>query len=93
MIRATLITLILTLAAPALAPPAMAEVRLGKNVRIGGHDASNQTFTKTKRGEYNITTTAPKNPGCKWRKNKDGSKTKVFNLQKSSDPFRLGLNT
>lgn len=76
MIRAALIALLV------LGVPATAEVRLGKNVRIGGHDASNQTFTKQKRGVYNIYDTQPKNPGCTWRKNKDGSKTKVCNLKK-----------
>ena len=61
---------------------AQAEVRLGKNVRIGGHDASNQTFDKNNRGEYIIHTDKPKNEGCKIVKNKDGSKTKRCVLQK-----------
>lgn len=86
MIRRTrILVVILTLAAlslPTLSAPALAEVRLGNNVRIGGHDASNQTFTKKKRGEYYIYDKDPKNAGCKWRKNKDGSKTKVCHLKK-----------
>ncbi|MDN5788371.1 hypothetical protein [Pseudorhodobacter sp.] len=66
----------------ALCGPAVAEVRLGKNVRIGGHDASNQTFSRKKRGEYYIYDKTPRNEGCIWRKNKDGSKTKVCHLKK-----------
>lgn len=64
------------------AVPAAAEVRFGKNVRIGGNDVSNQTFTKQKRGKFVVHETAPKNAGCVWRKNSDGSKTKVCNLQR-----------
>lgn len=59
-----------------------ADVRLGKNVRIGGHDASNQTFTRQKRGLYIIQETKPKNAGCTIRRNRDGSRTKVCRLQR-----------
>ena len=76
MIRSALVLLLV------LSLPAAAEARLGKNVRIGGHDASNQTFTKKKRGEYYIYDKEPKKPGCTWRKNKDGLKTKVCHLKK-----------
>lgn len=62
--------------------PATAEVRFGKNVRIGGHDVSNQTFTKKRRGLYVIYDKTPPNPGCSWRNNGDGSKTKVCQLQR-----------
>ena len=34
----------------AVAGPAAAEVRFGNNVRIGGHDASNQRFDRRNRG-------------------------------------------
>jgi hypothetical protein len=64
------------------ANPASAEVRFGKNVRIGGHDVSNQTFNKDRRGLYIIHNTPPANPGCSWRSNADGSKTKVCHLQR-----------
>lgn len=64
------------------AVPATAEVRFGNNVRIGGNDVSNQTFTKQKRGKFIIHETAPENEGCVWKKNGDGSKTKVCNLQR-----------
>ncbi|WP_299415140.1 hypothetical protein [uncultured Sulfitobacter sp.] len=62
--------------------PAFAEVRFGNNVRIGGNDVSNQTFTKQKRGKFIIHEKAPKNAGCAWRKNSDGSRTKVCNFQR-----------
>lgn len=62
--------------------PASAEVRFGKNVRIGGHDVSNQTFTKKRRGLYIIYGKKPPRPGCSWRSNGDGSKTKVCHLQR-----------
>ncbi|EFL88391.1 conserved hypothetical protein [Ahrensia sp. R2A130] len=59
-----------------------AEVRFGKNVFIGGNDVSNQTFNRKKRGRYIIHKGRPKKPGCVWRKNADGSKTKVCHLQR-----------
>ena len=64
--------------------PAVAEVRFGRGVRIGGHDVSNQTFNRQRRGEFNISDTKPSNPGCRWRANRDGSRTKVCNLQRKS---------
>lgn len=61
---------------------ANAEVRFGKNVRIGGHDVSNQKFNRKRRGVYKIYNGKPKRPGCRWRKNSDGSKTKICHLQR-----------
>ena len=66
-------------------PIAQAEVRFGKNVRIGGHDVSNQTFNKKRRGEYHIYKGKPKKSGCRWRHNADGSKTKVCHLQRKKN--------
>ena len=63
-------------------PPASAEVHFGRGVRIGGHDVSNQTFNRQRRGEFNIHNARPRNPGCRWRLNGDGSRTKVCNLQR-----------
>ena len=70
------------LAAVLLAPPTSAEVRFGKNVRIGGHDVSGQTFNSQRRGEFYIYEGKPKTPGCAWRANRDGSRTKVCHLQR-----------
>jgi len=64
---------------------ANAEVRFGKNVRIGGHDVSNQTFNKKKRGVYYIYKKKPKNAGCRWRKNADGSRTKICHLKRKKN--------
>jgi hypothetical protein len=63
---------------------AAAEVRFGKNVRIGGHDVSNQTFDKNRRGEYYIYNETPPNSGCTWRTNAGGSRTKVCHLKRKT---------
>jgi len=65
-------------------PPASAEVRFGRGVRVGGHDVSNQTFTRQRRGEFNIYNATPPNAGCRWRANRDGSRTKVCNLKRKA---------
>jgi hypothetical protein len=62
--------------------PAGAEVRFGKNVRIGGNDVSNQTFNSKRRGEFYIYNKTPPNEGCRWRSNADGSRTKVCHLKR-----------
>jgi hypothetical protein len=62
--------------------PVSAEVRFGRGVRIGGHDVSNQTFNRQRRGEFNIYNSTPPNAGCLWRVNGDGSRTKVCNLKR-----------
>jgi hypothetical protein len=64
------------------ATPSAAEVRFGNNVFIGGHNASNQTFNSQRRGEYCLYEGKPAHPGCDWRANADGSRTKVCHLQR-----------
>jgi len=59
-----------------------AEVRFGKNVFIGGHSVANQTFNCQRRGEYHVYDGKPAHPGCAWRSNSDGSRTKVCHLQR-----------
>ena len=66
------------------AAPVRAEVHFGKNVRIGGHDVSNQTFNSKRRGEYYIYNKTPPNEGCRWRLNSDGSRTKVCHLKRKA---------
>jgi hypothetical protein len=61
---------------------AIADVRFGKNVRIGGHYVSNQTFNSQRRGAYYIYNKTPANEGCSWRSNSDGSRTKVCHLKR-----------
>ncbi|KAB2692297.1 MULTISPECIES: hypothetical protein [Brucella] len=61
--------------------PAYAEVRFGKNVRVGGHDFSNQTFNSKRRGKIYLYEGKPRNEGCDWRKGKNGERVKVCHLQ------------
>ena len=63
-------------------PPATAEVRFGKNVRIGGHDVSGQAFNSQRRGLFYVYNGRPAAPGCRWVLNRDGSRTKVCHLQR-----------
>lgn len=81
MMRFGLIVL-MALGSTLAAAPAMADVRFGKNVRIGGHDVSNQTFNSKRRGAYYIYNKTPANEGCSWRSNGDGSRTKVCHLKR-----------
>jgi hypothetical protein len=60
-----------------LAPAARAEVRFGNNVYIGGHNVSHQTFDRHRRGEFYLYNRQPHPAGCAWRRNDDGSRTKV----------------
>jgi hypothetical protein len=82
----TLPTSLLALAVLALslavAAPAAAEVRLGSNVRIGGHDASNQRFDRRNRGAYHIYEGRPRSPGCSWHADGRGGRVKICHLQR-----------
>jgi hypothetical protein len=60
-----------------MAPSAQAEVRFGDNVSIGGHDVSHQTFDRRHRGVFYLYDRQPPHAGCAWRRNGDGSRTKV----------------
>jgi hypothetical protein len=62
-----------------------AEVRFGNNVRVGGHDVSNQTFNSKRRGEFYIYNKTPRNEGCQWRTNRDGSRTKVCHYKRKTN--------
>jgi hypothetical protein len=64
------------------ASPSAAEVRFGKNVRVGGHDVSGRTFNSQQRGAYYVYEGQPPIPGCRTVKNRDGSTTKVCHLQR-----------
>lgn len=61
---------------------AHSEVHFGNNMFVGGHDPSNQTFNSQRRGEYYLYEGQPARPGCAWRNNGDGSRTKVCHLQR-----------
>lgn len=81
----TAIALVL-LAAPIalipMAPAAQAEVRFGRNVRVGGHDFSNQSFNRNRRAEIHIYDRTPSRPGCVWRADGRGGKVKVCHLRR-----------
>lgn len=49
-----------------LVEPAAAEVRLGRDVRIGGHDFSNQTYGPKRRAVIHLHRGAPRPEGCRW---------------------------
>jgi len=73
--------LVCLLALGLLAASAQAEVRFGDHVRIGGHDVSHQTFNRHRRGLFILHENKPNPEGCVWRRNGDGSKTKVCHYQ------------
>ncbi len=66
------------------APDAAGEVRFGKNVRIGGHDVSGQTYNAKRRGRFYLYNKSPRRPGCRWVKNADGSRTKVCHWKRKT---------
>lgn len=65
-----------------VAMSAAAEVRIGKNVRVGGNPVAPETFNTKRRGYFVIHRTSPPNPGCRWRSHPDGSRTKVCHYQR-----------
>jgi hypothetical protein len=64
-----------------LTTPTSAEVRFGINVRIGGHDFSNQTYNSKRRAVIRLYDRTPRNAGCVWRSDRRGGKVKVCNLR------------
>ena len=53
-----------------MAGTTQAEVRFRRNVRVGGHDFSNQTFNRNRRA------------GCVWRADGRGGKVKICHLRR-----------
>ena len=82
LVLAAVVGLCVTAFPSPLTSGAEAKVRFGNNVRIGGHDVSNQTFTRKRRGRYIIHKGKPRRPGCRWVRNRDGSRTKACHLQR-----------
>jgi hypothetical protein len=66
----------------AIVTPVHSEVRFGKNVRVGGHDVSGQTFNKKRRAVYYIYKGKPLRPGCRTFRNRDGGTTKICHFQR-----------
>jgi len=69
-------------ASGSLAAPAVAEVRFGNNVRVGGHDFSNQTFNAKRRGRIYLYERKPRREGCVWKADGRGGRVRVCHLQR-----------
>ena len=65
----------------ALPSAASAEVRFGRNVRVGGHDFSNQSFNRKRRAEIYLYDRTPSRSGCVWRPDGRGGKVKTCHLR------------
>jgi len=61
--------------------PASAEVRFGHNVRVGGHDFSNQTFDQKHRAEVYLYNREPRHAGCSRHPDGRGGEVKVCHLK------------
>ncbi|MFK0161885.1 hypothetical protein [Rhizobium sp. NPDC090279] len=80
--RVAAFALALIVLAGALEPAMAGEVRFGKNVRVGGHDFSNQTFDSKHRARIYLYNQKPRREGCVWRKDGHGGRVKVCHLQR-----------
>lgn len=69
-------------ASSGITAPAVAEVRFGNNVRVGGHDFSNQTFNARRRGRIYLYDRKPRHEGCVWKADGRGGRVKVCRLQR-----------
>jgi hypothetical protein len=65
----------------AASAPAGAEVRFGKNVFVGGHDFSNQTFDSRHRALVHLHLHPPRHAGCRTQRDGRGGVVKVCHLQ------------
>lgn len=81
---AAVVTIVLATAGGSLAlsSAASAEVRFGRNVRVGGHDFSNQSFNRKRRAEIYLYDRAPARSGCVWRSDGRGGKVKTCHLRR-----------
>lgn len=61
---------------------ASGEVRFGRNVEIGGHDFSNQTYNRKRRLVVHLHARTPPNQGCVWRADRGGGRVKVCHLRR-----------
>ncbi|BAT59980.1 hypothetical protein GJW-30_1_02515 [Variibacter gotjawalensis] len=74
--------LIIAAAIVCLAPlsSAQAEVRFGRNVYIGGHNFSHQTYGPKRKLRVHLYDRQPRNAGCKWQTGRH-SATRVCHLK------------
>ncbi len=66
--------------AASIAAQAQAEVRFGRNVRIGGHDFSHQTYGPKRSAVIHLYDRRPARQGCRWIR-RPGGATRVCHLQ------------
>lgn len=59
-----------------------AEVRFGRNVFIGGHDFSHQTFNARRRAVVHLYDRAPRREGCVRRADGRGGSVKTCHLRR-----------
>ncbi|WP_377838622.1 hypothetical protein [Bosea sp. UC22_33] len=78
---ALLVSAIIGLSA-ALSSGVSAEVRFGRNVRVGGHDFSNQSFNRKRRAEIYLYDRTPAGSGCVWRSDGRGGRVKTCHLRR-----------
>ena len=65
-----------------LSSTASAEVRFGRNVRVGGHDFSNQSFNRKRRAQIYLYDRTPARSGCAWRADGRGGRVKTCHLRR-----------
>nr|WP_047576479.1 hypothetical protein [Methylobacterium sp. ZNC0032] len=65
-----------------LSSAASAEVRFGRNVRVGGHDFSHQSFNQKRRAEIYLYDRTPSRSGCVWRSDGRGGRVKTCHLRR-----------
>jgi hypothetical protein len=65
----------------AAGPAHAAEVHFGRNVHVGGHDFSNQTFDSKHRARIYLYDHTPKHEGCVWRADGHGGRVKICDLR------------
>lgn len=61
---------------------AEAEVRFGRNVRVGGHDFSNRTYDRNNRAVIHLFDRSPRREGCRWQSDGRGGRVQVCHLRR-----------
>lgn len=63
-------------------PAAPAEVYLGRNARVGGHDVSNRSFDRKNRAVIHLHERTPTDSGCARRFDDRGGRVKTCHLHR-----------
>lgn len=64
------------------AAPAQAEVRFGRNVSIGGHNFSHQTYGPKRRLRVYLYDRQPRRAGCRWVREGGRAAIRVCHLRR-----------